>query len=349
MSDLTYDVCIIGAGPAGLAAAERLHAAQRSVCLIDRRAHPGTKACGGGLTQAALARIPRDVISTGRPCRVLEVHSAGWRSRIHTDTPYMTLADRTTWQAQWRARLIARGVRIHTETRLLHLTKNGVATSCGHITCGHIIGADGPNSRVRRALGLPTAIGSIALQLRHTHAPDAALLPAVWFWPTHFGAGYAWRFPHPDGCRWGVGVPTQTHDARALKAAFQHFLRHQRIDETRGIREGGNIGCHYVGHRFGRVWLAGDAAGLASPVTGEGISQALISGDEVAKEICCPNYRSRAIARLGGQHRRTFAALAGPLPGARLLHSAAWLLRIPSLGRTVLSRFAQTAPSKIDV
>ena len=82
-----------------------------------------------------------------------------------------------------------------------------------------------------------------------------------------------------------------------------------------------------------------DAAGLASPVTGEGIAQALISGAEVAREITEPGYRSGKIATLAARHRRTHDTLAQPLVCRALYGLSPWLLGLKAVRERTLARY----------
>ena len=66
--------------------------------------------------------------------------------------------------------------------------------------------------------------------------------------------------------------------------------------------EAANIAFDYQGHQFGNIFLIGDAAGLASGLTGEGILPAIISGEEIAKLIINPGYASNKLTNLIKNH-----------------------------------------------
>jgi geranylgeranyl reductase len=124
-----------------------------------------------------------------------------------------------------------------------------------------------------------------------------------------------------------------------LKSAFYSWISSLGLTRKSGLVQTGSIGCHYSGHRFGRIFLAGDAAGLASPLTGEGIAQAIISGREVAEEIINPDYRSSTVARLGARHLRTSRALAIKSIHGTLYPLAPYLLKIPKVAQETLRRY----------
>ena len=87
-----------------------------------------------------------------------------------------------------------------------------------------------------------------------------------------------------------------------MSASLPGESRGFRLDEVSAQAELINFdhrGCH-----FDRIWLVGDAAGLASGLTGEGIHPAFVSGEAVAKKIIDPSHPATEIARLVAKQRR---------------------------------------------
>jgi len=340
-----FDVCVVGAGPAGLAAATALARGGARVVLLDRHPEPGTKACGGGITREGWGAAGLDAWEGSAGTRAfssMEVCSRLGRAIVDAGDAFVKVVDRVAWQG-WLIRVAREaGCDVRLGERLLGFDNGRAQTDLGTIACGVIVGADGASSRVRRLLGL--APGERVLARQVTVPPERAGsrpaddLPRVFFEPDLFGAGYGWSFPAPDGVRLGCGAPASGRSAGELRGSFHRWLGSLGVSRE-GLRErAGSIGCGYAGHRFGRVLLAGDAAGLASPVTGEGISQALESGAEVAREILEPGYRSGIIPALARRHRRTGELLAGPL-GAPLFLAAGPLLRVPALRLEAVARY----------
>jgi len=339
------DVAIVGGGPAGIAAAEALVAGGARVALFDKSDRPGGKACGGGLTGAAFSRAvicPQSPPPFGRRFDALEVRSPLGRFCAENGGPLMVVIDRPSWQAQKLEALADAGCALHLGERVEGFSEDGIVTKCGGYTAPYVIGADGASSRVRRHLGLGAGPSIRALQM--IVPPESAArinpdVPTVWFCARGMGLGYAWSFPDADGnLRLGMGADSRTTDGAALRRAFANWLL--EVGSVRGSMRGGTIRCGYAGHRFGRFRLAGDAAGLASPLTGEGIAQALESGAEVAREILEPGYASQAISRLATRHRRTHDVVAQPGLGAMLFSLAPFLLRSKAVREASLERYA---------
>jgi len=340
-------VLVIGAGPAGLSAASELARGGARVTVIERHKRPGCKACGGGITRRAWELAGIDPSTTGSPARAflhLGVRTPAGACRVGGREPLFAVVDRGEWIASLIDMARDEGCDVRLGQRVVGLERDVAVTDQGPVRFEHLVGADGARSRVRKWLGLPTGPTVRALQIVLPRA-DAASIgididePVVWFDPARFGSGYGWSFPARGEVRIGCGVLSSARAARRLKSSFAEWLESLGVDPKRGKMQAGTIGCGYLGHRFGRVALAGDAAGLASPVTGEGIAQALESGREVAREILEPGYRSSFVPELAARHRRTRDMLELPVVGAAFFRLAPWLLKVGVVREAALRRF----------
>jgi geranylgeranyl reductase len=103
--------------------------------------------------------------------------------------------------------------------------------------------------------------------------------------PSLFGNGYGWIFPHRDTPSVGADVDAAVMKAGDLHRGLRTWAagRGIALDGTRQRAEFVNF--DYRGWNFGTVFLAGDAAGLASGLTGEGIFPAIVSGEAIARYI----------------------------------------------------------------
>ncbi|MCP4678266.1 MAG: FAD-dependent oxidoreductase [Deltaproteobacteria bacterium] len=341
------DVLVVGAGPAGTAAATTLAKAGARVAVIDRHALPGSKACAGGLTTSALKPAKLDVNKLPGFADVFDEMVVKGRLgsvSIKKEGPLLVTVDRRAWTESRIDTVRELGVDVSLGERLIGLERNHVVTSLGERRFDVLVAADGAVSRTRRLLGLGSGLTMRAWQIRiaATKAQKMGLdmtRPTVWFDVKRTGSGYAWAFPSGDELRLGCGASSHVLDSRELKRHFFDWIESLGLRKREGRVEAGTIGCGYMGHRFGRVFLAGDAAGLASPLTGEGICQALVSGEEVAREIVDRAYRSHVIPKLASRHRRTHDVLAHPFIRGMLYAITPGLLRVPSIRRATLARY----------
>jgi len=107
------------------------------------------------------------------------------------------------------------------------------------------------------------------------------------------GIGYAWLLPHRDYTSIGLGNPERFCTGNELNEKFTQFCVRTGVDK-KGLKiRAMPLNFRYDGFRFGNVFLAGDAAGFACPLTGEGIYQAMLSGKMVSKLILDDGYNFR--------------------------------------------------------
>jgi geranylgeranyl reductase len=313
---LDVDVLVVGAGPAGLRAAEVLAAAGREVLVLERHDEIGPKVCAGGLTPKAQALV--DALELPADAGLTSVGHAAFartapfvidaeRCRVRT------VARRTLGRHQaTRARAAGAELRTGTPASAIDIGARTVEAGGRRVRYRTLIGADGSESRVRRALGLPSPRAYFACEY---NVPGTRFEPLlVECDPVTFAAGYFWVFPHLDYTSIGCGAPRDQVAPPALHRALDERL--QRMGRSPGDTpfEGATIEVHFQGTEFhGNAWLVGDAAGLPSPLTAEGIYAALVSGEEVARRILEPSYdmpRLRSWLRVKRSHHRLSARLA---------------------------------------
>jgi geranylgeranyl reductase family protein len=347
----TWDLAVVGAGPAGTAAAlGALHAEPGlRVALLDRADFPRDKACGDGIAPHVIDRLA-EVGVTGLcddrvPIARLRLDRDGQGVDRTMPRPSYVVPRRV-----FDARLVeaARAAGAHLLRRRVREVGTGAAGPVvldGEVDAEIVVGADGAHSTLGRRLGHRTRrpAGGTALALRG-YAPvsagreDAQVIA--------FGTGpttaYAWSFDRGDG-QANVGYGEVLRDGRGPgRARMLAQLEALLPGSTAG---GGDWVAHHLplsGPRWrppsGRVLLVGDAAGLVNPVTGEGIYYAVATGLEAGRAAAAalaggrPRDAGRAYVRAARAHlfphlRHTAAAAAltrsGPLLAAGLRASAA--------------------------
>ena len=348
MTVRTFDAVVVGAGPAGIAAARALAKNGAKVLVVDKHISPGGKSCAGGLTSTAWRAAGIDPInppSYSTVFNAISVRAKYGETRIETGGEILVTIQRRLWTKERLAELEALGVEVHLGERFVGLDQDTIVTSRDSVFGGALVAADGARSRVRRLMGLglgrwmrawQLTIDAEELRLKSSVNID---VPTLWLDPDLFGPGYAWAFPARGELRIGCGAPAEAVGRTEMKRIFFSWISGLGTSVDKGEVSTGTIGCGYAGHRFGRVFLAGDAAGLASPLTGEGINQAMASGAEVAREIIDPNYRSSVIAEIAHRHRRTSDAVHGGGIGSALFKFAPLLLRVPQINKETVRRY----------
>jgi menaquinone-9 beta-reductase len=301
------DVVVVGAGPAGAAAAIALADAGREVTLVDKAVFPRDKICGDGLTAGALRSLERlgvDPAAVPSWQRVDDVVVRGPSGHEVTFPlprgrgTYAAVARRTDLDAALVTRARAAGAKVldgHGCTAVVEhddrvaVTVDGV----GELTAGFVVAADGMWSPVRKHLGLATpgyrGEWHAFRQYFTDVGPRAASELIVWFEPDLL-PGYAWSFPLPGGrANVGFGIQRGGKVARVQEMAgiWPDLLQRAHIREALGdaARPESPHRAWPIPARVDRAVLngqrtlfVGDAAAATDPLTGEGIGQALLTG-----------------------------------------------------------------------
>ena len=324
MPQPALDVLVIGAGPAGAAAAITAASAGLRVALLDKAAFPRDKLCGGGVTaraygyaRAVFGDLPQDLFHVSRAVRF----SSGTATvaRVEPAPPiYMTM--RSGFDAVLRARAIAAGAVDCCGQRMMDC-----APEAGRVTLADgqvlqaavVIGADGVHSVVARALlggGPDLRSMGFALEAEVPGAPG----PETELDLTALPWGYGWDFPKPQGRTLGIGgLAVQDKD---LRPRFHSWLRARGVDPALVKIKGHHLPSGTSRPQAGRgaVLLAGDAAGLVDPITGEGIGWAILSG-QMAGQAAVEALRARAPDSAFQRYHRRMGPVRAELVRARLL------------------------------
>jgi len=292
----TYDVAIVGAGPAGASAAKA--AAQRGakVLLIDRRQHIGVPVqCAEFVPQGISRHASFSSKSVLQTIETMVTHLPGGTSYEMKGPGYMV--DRSLFDKELVTSAILSGVRISTETRAVGFSSDGLIVQQGAkqeiVKSRMIIGADGVHSSIARWVGLTKAKTIVALQCEvvNPHTQNHVDI----FFHFDYEGGYAWFFPKGGTANVGVGIlPKRISDLPNLMNDFlNRLVESERLPSIHIVgKTGGSIPCETARQTvFKNTLLVGDAAGHAHPISGVGILNAIIGG-EIAGRIA-----AEAVAR----------------------------------------------------
>jgi flavin-dependent dehydrogenase len=340
------DCVVVGAGPAGLRAAEVLGDAAREVLVLERNDTVGPKTCAGGLTPRAYHVLAALGAPGPAPVRA-GVTTVSFRGEPGVPLDGNAAIVRTVSRhdlGQWQlARVVRAGADVRTgvaATRFDFLTRT-LRAGTQTIRYRHLIGADGSTSAVRRALGLPSPRAFFAGEFNVAGRVSAPLQVAAD--AQHLANGYWWLFPHAGYTSVGAGAPKHLVAPARLKRAIECHALASGIGIDGVAFEGATLEVAHYGCDFPHdVHLVGDAAGLPSPLTGEGIYPALVSGEEVARAILEPG-QPRPAVRAWLQVRRVhnLLSLLSSQPRARavILSACAALARTPRGRRWLTTLF----------
>jgi len=315
-----WDVIVVGAGPAGTSTAlSAIHAGPRlRVLLLDRADFPRDKSCGDGIAPHVFDRLSRigvtGVEDGWTPLTRLEL-ARGSSSVARPMARPVYVIPREVFDARLVERAVAAGATL-VKHRVLDVraTPEGIVLD-GRYRAPVVVGADGAHSVLRTHLGL--ADGRRALAIRgYAPTPPERRGTQVIRYGDRRQPSYAWAFDRGDGLS-NVGYGELLPDDRA-----ESPTRTLLLDQLDRLLPGSvEAGDHWKAHHLplsgwrweqpeGPVLLAGDAAGLINPMTGEGIYYAVATGI-TAGRAAAQAFRAAAPASAGLLHRRAVHALLG--------------------------------------
>jgi geranylgeranyl reductase len=301
-----FDVVIVGGGPSGATAAHRLAQQGHSVLLLDRAGR--AKPCGGAIP-------PRLIKDFGIPDSLLVAKARCARmispSRKHVDIPidngFVGMVNRDSFDEWLRERAATAGA-VRRTGNFEKLSRDDNGTSVVHyiardrhmhgeglpatVRARSVIGADGARSEVARQ-AVPGAERTRYVFAYHEIVKAPAVKPAGYddsrcdvFYEGRLSPDfYGWVFPHGDTLSIGTGSADKGF---SLRGAVEALRKTAGLDTSETLRrEGAPIPMKPLPRwDNGRdVVLAGDAAGVVAPASGEGIYYAMLGGQLAAESV----------------------------------------------------------------
>lgn len=319
----TWDLAIVGAGPAGSICATVAAERGLRVALIDQREFPRDKSCGDGLGPGGAALLTRlglaDVLAGEVPIGRVDIIGPDGTT-ASTDVPVIDgkpqlgyVVARKTLDHRLFTAAVTAGATDFTGHKL-----TAAAAEAGHreltlrrgdtettMRCRLLVGADGPYSTVRRLLSVPPhPKRHTMIAMRAYTELTAEFDPRLIFeFDRDLLPGYGWIFPDGHGSA-NVGVAVHVLDLQR-----DHVDLRSRLDSfvVRSQERGFPLG-ELRGHRshhlplatstprlaHHRAVLVGDSAAMINPMSGEGIVYAMTAAEELARR--CPTDLTDAAA-----------------------------------------------------
>lgn len=313
------DILVVGGGPAGAAAAWRAARSGANVVCLDKAEFPRDKPCGDGLTPRAVKLISGmgledDLTKFHRVDAIRfftrSVWEVPWPQRPGLPT-HAYVARRLDLDEMLLRNAGRVGARVEQNTEVVEpLVEDGrvVGVIANRDGAAHtyraevVIAADGAHSRLKRSLNVQSNSGLVAIAIRAEmsaqRVDDSALETYLMKHGRNYFPGYGWVFPLGDSrFNLGVGYLTSYRRWREINARtlFEQFTRQLpaewQLPDMSELNRAKALQAWRLPMGFSTrpAWrpgiiFAGDAAGVAKPMSGAGISKALQSGI-VAAEV----------------------------------------------------------------
>ena len=291
-----FDVAIIGSGPAGASAALKLAENGLSTVLIEKETLPRYKTCGGGFAYRGRRKMPFD-ISPVVEKEFFKIDTFFDKIGVHVVSerkePIISMVMRADFDHFLVKKAKEKGITLLENHKLQNITFNDditLHTTQGNIITKFVIAADGALSITAKLTGWKETrllIPALEYEVEVNSEDFERLSKSVRLDFDAIPMGYGWCFPKKNHLSIGIA------SFRKIKVDFKKLYR-EYLQNTLGINEVLSEQMHGFqipvmprtdGFVKKGVFLVGDAAGFADPLTGEGISNAIFSGIVAAESI----------------------------------------------------------------
>ncbi|WP_435263619.1 geranylgeranyl reductase family protein [Tenacibaculum sp. nBUS_03] len=291
-----FNVAVIGSGPSGASTAFHLAKKGISTVIIEKETLPRYKTCGGGFVFRGRKNLPFEINEVvEKEFHTVDIYlGKKLHFKTHRKDPTISMIMRDSFDNLITKKAKEFGATLLENHKLKGLSFENnlitLETSQGNITANFVIAADGALSPTAKMAGWKEdtrkLIPALEYEVEVSDEDFERLSKEVRFDIDAIPYGYAWSFPKKNHL--SIGVASSRRTKINLKKFYEEYM------ETLGITNVINESQHGFqipvsprtdGFVKNNVFLIGDAAGFADPVTAEGISNAIYSGKLAAEAI----------------------------------------------------------------
>ncbi len=274
---MEYDVIVIGAGPAGSVTAASVARAGYRVLVLEKNSTCRSP-CAGYISTTINIELPDDSVIQSR---ITKMRTYLPDLSFHDFELNGFVVDRPSFDMSLAQKSVEAGAEIRWDSPLCDIVPGGVQFRDGVAKGKIIVGADGAFSRTASLCGFEKQRIAVCAQYHLTGIKPLSHTCEIFFNSDHAPGGYVWIYPTgKNSAKVGVGVtrgyPRLYLDGFISESALADRLEGVKTEYITGALPIGGLREKLC---CGNVLLVGDSAGMADPVTGAGINNAMIAGE----------------------------------------------------------------------
>ncbi len=313
ISLMEHHVIVIGAGPAGSVTAALVAQAGYHVLVLEKN-NSCRSPCTGYISNSINMEIPDGAVVQAK---ITKMRTYFPDLSYHDFELNGFLVDRPSFDMELAEKAKDAGARIRWGSPLQEIVPGGVKFLDGISKGKIIVGADGVFSKTASLCGFQKQKFAVCAQYHLKGIKPVSQTSEIFFNSNYAPGGYVWIYPTgEDSAKVGVGV-TQGYPRAYLEKFISSSPFSERLDGLKTEYVAGALPIGGLREKLccGNVLLVGDSAGMADPVTGAGINNALLAG-EIAGKTLLKVLESDDVGILSEYETKTRRLLGKPLARA---------------------------------